>query len=150
MTPESPFAVPTIATIPANTSSARERVSRAIGRLVEHKPAVCTTYGALAAAVGIGSAKGVASSLSTNPGVSAREGARVLLLRWASPALGGYIIPSSEPAWQTQGDDTATRLECLKAEGLVMQTVGPDGPVWVVPFDRVIADANRLTPIVAG
>ena len=99
---------------------------------------------------GIGSAKGVASSLSTNPGVSAREGARVLLLRWASPALGGYIIPSSEPAWQTQGDDTATRLECLKAEGLVMQTVGPDGPVWVVPFDRVIADANRLTPIVAG
>ena len=123
MTPESPFAVPTIATIPANTSSAearstlarlhdlaqeqenfqsrlaalreerdslilrglahglssselaatshltgarvraiadaaasssaRERVSRAISRLVEHKPAVCTTYGALAAAVGI-------------------------------------------------------------------------------------------------
>ena len=220
MTPESPFAVPTIATIPANTSSAearstlarlhdlaqeqenfqsrlaalreerdslilrglahglssselaatshltgarvraiadaaasssaRERVSRAISRLVEHKPAVCTTYGALAAAVGIGSAKGVASSLSTNPGVSAREGARVLRLRWASPALGGYIIPSSEPAWQTQGDDTATRLECLKAEGLVMQTIGPDGPVWVVPFDRVIADANRLTPIVAG
>ena len=134
----------------AAASSARERVATAVARLVAHTPALCTTYGALASAVGIGSAKGVASSLSTNPGVSAREGARVLLLRWASPALGGYIIPSSEPAWQTQGDDTATRLECLKAEGLVMQTVGPDGPVWVVPFDRVIADANRLTPIVAG
>jgi len=65
--------------------------------------------------------------------------ARVLLLRWAVPTLGGYVIPDEEPAWQTQGDDTATRLECLKAEGLVMQTVGPDGPVWVVPFDRVIA-----------
>ena len=71
-------------------------MSRAIGRLVEHKPAVCTTYGALAAAVGIGSAKGVASSLSTNPGVSACEGARVLLLRWASPAevrnVNGQVI----------------------------------------------------------
>ena len=83
----------------AAASSARERVATAVARLVAHTPALCTTYGALASAVGIGSAKGVASSLSTNPGVSAREGARVLLLRWASPALGGYIIPSSEPAW---------------------------------------------------
>ena len=186
MTPESPFAVPTIATIPANTSSAearstlarlhdlaqeqenfqsrlaalreerdslilrglahglsssalaatshltgarvraiadaaasssaRERVSRAIGRLVEHKPAVCTTYGALAAAVGIGSAKGVASSLSTNPGVSAREGARVL-------APGGLLLvnTSSVPRSQAGAEIQALR-EALegKASGLVI------------------------------
>ncbi|WP_236755878.1 hypothetical protein [Actinomyces radicidentis] len=134
----------------AASSSARERVSHAVARLVEHKPALCTTYGALATAVGIGSAKGVASSLATNPDVSAREGARVLLLRWASPTIGGYAIPMKEPAWQTQGDDTASRLECLKAEGLVTQTLGPDGPIWYVPFDRVCADAKRLAQIIAG
>lgn len=134
----------------AASSSARERVSHAVARLVEHKPALCTTYGALATAVGIGSAKGVASSLATNPDVSAREGARVLLLRWASPTIGGYVIPTKEPAWQTQGDDTASRLECLKAEGLVTQTLGPDGPIWYVPFDRVCADAKRLAQIIAG
>ena len=134
----------------AASSSARERVSHAVARLVEHKPALCTTYGALATAVGIGSAKGVASSLATNPDVSAREGARVLLLRWASPTIGGYAIPMKEPAWQTQGDDTASRLECLKAEGLVTQTRGPDGPIWYVPFDRVCADAKRLAQIIAG
>ena len=220
MTPESPFAVPTIATIPANTSSAearstlarlhdlaqeqenfqsrlaalreerdslilrglahglssselaatshltgarvraiadaaasssaRERVSRAISRLVEHKPAVCTTYGALAAAVGIGSAKGVASSLASNPDVSGRAGARVLLLRWAVPTLGGYVIPDEEPAWQTQGEDTATRLECLQDEGLVTQVETPDGAAWIVPFDKVCADHIRLSQIVAA
>ncbi|WP_180271973.1 hypothetical protein [Actinomyces ruminis] len=51
----------------AADSSARERISRAMSMLVAHRPAVCTTYGALAEAVGIGSAKGVASSLATNP-----------------------------------------------------------------------------------
>ena len=93
----------------------------------------------------------MASSLSTNPGVSAREGARVLLLRWASPALGGYIIPSSEPAWQTQGEDTATRLECLRAEGLVAPVTTPEEELaWIVPFDRVCTDRARLARIIAG
>lgn len=132
----------------AAASSARERVSRAISRLAEHTPALCTTYGALAAAVGIGSAKGVASSLAANPDVSAREGARVLLLRWASPTLGGYVIPTVEPTWQTQGEDTATRLDCLKADELVTEIAGPDGPLWIVPFDRVCADANRLAQFI--
>ncbi|WP_187271313.1 MULTISPECIES: hypothetical protein [Actinomyces] len=132
----------------AADSSARERVAEAMSKLVAHTPAVCTTYGALAEAVGIGSAKGVASSLATNPAVPARAGARVLLLRWANPALGGYIIPTEEPSWQTQGDDTASRLECLRAENLVVQVTGPNGSVWVVPFDRVIADAEALSRII--
>ena len=55
----------------AAASSARERVATAVARLVAHTPALCTTYGALASAVGIGSAKGVASSLASNPDVSA-------------------------------------------------------------------------------
>ncbi|WP_174721932.1 hypothetical protein [Actinomyces qiguomingii] len=132
----------------AADSSARERVSQAMTKLIDYKPAICTTYGALAEAVGIGSAKGVASSLATNPEVPARAGARVLLLRWANPALGGYIIPSEEPSWQTQGDDTASRLECLQAEQLVVQVTGTNGPVWVVPFDRVVADAEILADII--
>lgn len=132
----------------ASSSSARERVASAVARLVAHTPATCTTYGALADAVGIGSAKGVASSLASNPDVSGRAGARVLLLRWASPTLGGYVIPSKEPAWQTQGDDTATRLECLQAEDLVSEVPTPDGPAWVVPFERVCADHVRLAEIV--
>lgn len=134
----------------AATSSARERVAHAVSRLVAYRPAVCTTYGALADAVGIGSAKGVASSLATNPDVPGREGARVLLLRWASPAMGGYVVPETEPAWQTQGDDTASRLDCLRQEGLVASVSGPDGPVWVVPFERVVADARRLSQIISG
>lgn len=133
----------------AADSSARERVSQAMTKLIEHEPAICTTYGALAEAVGIGSAKGVASSLATNPAVPARAGARVLLLRWANPALGGYIIPSEEPSWQTQGDDTASRLECLQAEHLVVQVTSPNGPVWLVPFDRVVADAEALGSIIS-
>ena len=134
----------------AAASSARERVSSAISRLAEHTPPLCTTYGALATAVGIGSAKGVASSLAANPDVSAREGARVLLLRWASPTLGGYVVPTIEPTWQTQGDDTATRLDCLQADGLVSEVAGPNGPIWIVPFERVCADANRLSQLIAG
>ena len=134
----------------AAASSARERVSRAIAKLAEQTPALCTTYGALATAVGIGSAKGVASSLAANPDVSSREGARVLLLRWASPTLVGYVIPTSEPTWQTQGDDTASRLDCLKADNLVVETPGPTGPVWVVPFERVCADATRLTRLITS
>ncbi|MBE6474463.1 MAG: hypothetical protein E7Z95_02630 [Actinomyces succiniciruminis] len=132
----------------AADSSARERISRAMSILVAHRPPICTTYGALAEAVGIGSAKGVASSLATNPEVPARAGARVLLLRWANPALGGYVIPSEEPSWQTQGDDTASRLDCLQAEHLVVQVDAPSGPVWVVPFDRVVADADTLAGII--
>ncbi|MDO4900635.1 hypothetical protein [Actinomyces sp.] len=132
----------------AADSSARERVSQAMAKLVAHKPAICTTYGALAEAVGIGSAKGVASSLATNPEVPARAGARVLLLRWANPALGGYVIPSEEPSWQTQGDDTASRLECLRAEELATQVTGPSGLLWVVPFERVVADAEILAGII--
>ena len=134
----------------AAASSARERVATAVARLVAHSPALCTTYGALADAVGIGSAKGVASSLASNPDVSGRAGARVLLLRWAAPTLGGYVIPASEPAWQTQGDDTATRLECLQDEGLVTQVDTPDGSAWIVPFDKVCADHVRLSQIVAA
>ncbi|QHO90473.1 hypothetical protein CWT12_02755 [Actinomyces sp. 432] len=133
----------------AADSSARERVAEAMAKLVAHEPPICTTYGALAEAVGIGSAKGVASSLATNPAVPARAGARVLLLRWANPALGGYIIPSEEPSWQTQGDDTASRLECLQAEQLVVQITGPSGSVWLVPFDRVVADAETLSSIIS-
>ncbi len=132
----------------AATSSARERVAQAVAGLVAHEPPMCTTYGALADAVGIGSAKGVASSLATNPDVTGREGARVLLLRWATPALGGYVIPEDEPAWQTQGDDTASRLECLQAEDLVIQVQSPEGPVWVVPFERVCADSRRLISLI--
>lgn len=132
----------------AADSSARERISRAMSALVAHSPAICTTYGALAEAVGIGSAKGVASSLATNPEVPARAGARVLLLRWANPALGGYVIPSEESSWQTQGNDTASRLDCLKAEHLVVQADSPSGPVWLVPFDRVVADADTLAGII--
>ncbi|MDU0348640.1 hypothetical protein [Actinomyces sp. MRS3W] len=132
----------------AADSSARERVSQAMSKLVAHQPAICTTYGALAEAVGIGSAKGVASSLATNPAVPASAGARVLLLRWASPALGGYVIPTEEPSWQTQGDDTASRLECLQEEELVVRVTGPNGPVWVVPFERVYADAEELAAII--
>ncbi|RAX20234.1 MULTISPECIES: hypothetical protein [unclassified Actinomyces] len=132
----------------AADSSARERISRAMSILVAHRPPICTTYGALAEAVGIGSAKGVASSLATNPEVPARAGARVLLLRWANPALGGYVIPSEEPSWQTQGDDTASRLDCLQAEHLVVQVDSPNGPVWLVPFDRVVADADTLAGII--
>ena len=134
----------------AAASSARERVATAVARLVAHTPALCTTYGALASAVGIGSAKGVASSLASNPDVSGRAGARVLLLRWAAPTLGGYVIPDSEPAWQTQGEDTATRLECLQDEGLVTQVETPDGAAWIVPFDKVCADHIRLSQIVAA
>ena len=134
----------------AATSSARERVATAVARLVAHSPALCTTYGALADAVGIGSAKGVASSLASNPDVSGRAGARVLLLRWAAPTLGGYVIPASEPAWQTQGEDTATRLECLQDEGLVTEVETPDGSAWIVPFDKVCADHVRLSQIVAA
>ena len=134
----------------AAASSARERVATAVARLVAHTPALCTTYGALASAVGIGSAKGVASSLASNPDVSGRAGARVLLLRWAAPTLGGYVIPDSEPAWQTQGEDTATRLECLQEEGLVTRVTTPEGPAWIVPFDKVCADHTRLTQIVAA
>ena len=134
----------------AAASSARERVATAVARLVAHTPALCTTYGALASAVGIGSAKGVASSLASNPDVSGRAGARVLLLRWAAPTLGGYVIPDSEPAWQTQGEDTATRLECLQEEGLVTRVTTPEGPAWIVAFDKVCADHTRLTQIVAA
>ena len=135
----------------AAASSARERVATAVARLVAHTPALCTTYGALASAVGIGSAKGVASSLASNPDVSGRAGARVLLLRWAAPTLGGYVIPDSEPAWQTQGEDTATRLECLRAEGLVAPVTTPEEELaWIVPFDRVCTDRARLARIIAG
>lgn len=135
----------------AASSSARERVARAVARLVEYTPAMCTTYGALAEVVGIGSAKGVASSLASNPDVSGRAGARVLLLRWAAPTLGGYVIPDSEPAWQTQGEDTATRLECLRAEGLVAPVTTPEEELaWIVPFDRVCTDRARLARIIAG
>jgi len=134
----------------AASSSARERVATAVTRLLSHNPALCTTYGALADAVGIGSAKGVASSLASNPNVSGRAGARVLLLRWAAPTLGGYVIPSSEPAWQTQGEDTATRLECLQEEGLVTRVTTPEGPAWVVPFEKVCADHTRLSQIIAA
>ena len=135
----------------AASSSARERVARAVARLVEYTPAMCTTYGALAEVVGIGSAKGVASSLASNPDVSGRAGARVLLLRWAVPTLGGYVIPDEEPAWQTQGEDTATRLECLRAEGLVAPVTTPEEELaWIVPFDRVCTDRARLARIIAG
>ena len=134
----------------AASSSARERVATAVTRLLSHNPALCTTYGALANAVGIGSAKGVASSLASNPDVSGRAGARVLLLRWAAPTLGGYVIPSTEPAWQTQVEDTATRLECLQEEGLVTRVTTPEGPAWVVPFEKVCADHTRLSQIIAA
>ena len=113
----------------AASSSARERVARAVARLVEYTPAMCTTYGALAEVVGIGSAKGVASSLASNPDVSGRAGARVLLLRWAVP----------------------TRLECLRAEGLVAPVTTPEEELaWIVPFDRVCTDRARLARIIAG
>lgn len=132
----------------AASSSARDRVAAAVARLAEHEPPVCTTYGALAAVVEIGSAKGVASSLATNPAVSSREGARVLLLKWASPALGGYMIPNDERSWQTQGEDTASRLERLREDGLATPVCSGDGQEWIVPFDRVCADPRRLSEII--
>ena len=82
--------------------------------------------------------------------LGANPRARVLLLRWASPTLGGYVVPTIEPTWQTQGDDTATRLDCLQADGLVSEVAGPNGPIWIVPFERVCADANRLSQLIAG
>lgn len=134
----------------AASSSARDRVASAVAKIAAHTPAICTTYGALAAAVDIGSAKGVASSLATNPDVSSQEGARVLLLKWASPLAGGYVIPDEEPAWQTQGHDTATRLECLQADGVATRVRTGAGEQWIVPFDRVCADPRTLAEIVAG
>lgn len=118
--------------------SSRRRIEAVVSRLAEAQ--VCTTYGAVAEMLSINSAQSVARSVVTNAAISAAEAAHVLPQKYRLTAE-RWVIPGSEPEWQTQGGDLRSRADILVDVGL--GRVAEDGAIWVNGHD-VITDGATL------